>query len=111
MALVNDPFLILADEPTGNLDSERSGEIMELLTRLNEEHNQAIIMVTHDIGIGQQAHRIIKIWNKTPDISTAGRPSDRNSIGASDRVALVVWVSLKQSPIVVRSCNRVRLKN
>lgn len=60
-ALVTTPAIVWADEPTGNLDSERSGEIMNLLTRLNEEHNQAIIMVTHDIGIGQQAHRIIKM--------------------------------------------------
>ena len=65
-ALVTDPNLALvsdryagADEPTGNLDSERSGEIMDLLIRLNKEHDQAIVMVTHDAGIGQQAHRIV----------------------------------------------------
>ena len=60
-ALVTTPAIVWADEPTGNLDSERSGEIMDLLTRLNKEHDQAIIMVTHDAGIGQQAHRIIKM--------------------------------------------------
>ncbi len=60
-ALVTTPAIVWADEPTGNLDSERSGEIMDLLTRLNKEHSQAIIMVTHDAGIGQQAHRIIKM--------------------------------------------------
>ncbi|MDP6454827.1 MAG: ABC transporter ATP-binding protein [SAR202 cluster bacterium] len=60
-ALVTTPAIVWADEPTGNLDSERSGEIMDLLTQLNQEHNQAIIMVTHDAGIGQQAHRIIRM--------------------------------------------------
>ncbi len=55
------PAIVWADEPTGNLDSERSGEIMDLLTRLNQEHKQAIIMVTHDDGIGRQAHRIVKM--------------------------------------------------
>ena len=60
-ALVTTPAIVWADEPTGNLDSERSGEIMDLLTRLNKEHDQAIIMVTHDAAIGQQAHRIIKM--------------------------------------------------
>ena len=60
-ALVTTPAIVWADEPTGNLDSERSGEIMDLLTGLNKEHNQAIIMVTHDEGIGRQAHRIIRM--------------------------------------------------
>ena len=60
-ALVTTPAIVWADEPTGNLDSERSGEIMDLLTRLNKEHNQAIVMVTHDAGIGQQAHRIVRM--------------------------------------------------
>ncbi len=60
-ALVTTPAIVWADEPTGNLDSERSGEIMDLLTRLNKEHNQAIIMVTHDAVIGQQAHRVVRM--------------------------------------------------
>ena len=55
------PSIVWADEPTGNLDSERSDEIMDLLTQLNKEHNQAIVMVTHDAGIGRQAHRIIRM--------------------------------------------------
>lgn len=60
-ALVTTPAIVWADEPTGNLDSERSDEIMDLLTRLNSENDQAIVMVTYDSGIGQQAHRIIRM--------------------------------------------------
>lgn len=60
-ALVTTPAIVWADEPTGNLDSERSSEIMDLLIQLNEEHDQAIIMVTHDDTIGRQAHRIIRM--------------------------------------------------
>lgn len=58
-ALVTDPPLILADEPTGNLDSARSIEIMELLTALNEERHITIAMVTHEADIAAFSHRII----------------------------------------------------
>lgn len=60
-ALVTNPAVVWADEPTGNLDSERSAEIMQLLTQLNREQQQTMIMVTHDIGVGQQAHRIVNM--------------------------------------------------
>ncbi len=60
-ALVTTPAIVWADEPTGNLDSERSAEIMELLRSLNREHNQAFVMVTHDDAIGRQADRIIRM--------------------------------------------------
>ena len=59
-SLVNDPFIILADEATGNLDSKTSEEIMELLARLNEE-GKTIIMVTHEEDIAEHARRIIKM--------------------------------------------------
>jgi putative ABC transport system ATP-binding protein len=58
-ALVTDPPLILADEPTGNLDSARSAEIMELLVRLNQERHITIAMVTHEPDIAAYSHRII----------------------------------------------------
>ena len=58
-ALVTDPPLILADEPTGNLDSARSVEIMELLTGLNEKRHITIAMVTHELDIAEYSHRII----------------------------------------------------
>jgi putative ABC transport system ATP-binding protein len=59
-SLVNDPFIILADEATGNLDSKTSEEIMELLARLNEE-GKTIIMVTHEEDIAEHAKRIIRM--------------------------------------------------
>lgn len=59
-ALVNNPSIILADEPTGNLDSKTSYEIMELFEKLHEEGN-TIIMVTHEDDIAHYAHRIIRL--------------------------------------------------
>src|ERR1700692_3600809 len=59
-ALVNDPHVILADEPTGNLDSRTSDEIMSLLTRLNET-GKTIIMVTHENDIASWARRVIRM--------------------------------------------------
>ena len=60
-ALINDPAILLADEPTGNLDSRSGKEIMELLLNLNRERNATIILVTHDAGVGAQAQRIIHL--------------------------------------------------
>ncbi len=60
-ALMNSPSIVLADEPTGNLDSEKSHEIVELLKRMNREYNQTLIMITHDESIALQARRIIAI--------------------------------------------------
>jgi putative ABC transport system ATP-binding protein len=59
-SLVNDPYIILADEATGNLDSKTSEEIMELLARLNEQ-GKTIIMVTHEEDIADHARRIIRM--------------------------------------------------
>lgn len=60
-ALINDPDLILADEPTGNLDRANSREIIDLLKRLHDELHQTLIIITHDEGIALQADRILKI--------------------------------------------------
>ena len=60
-ALMNKPSIILADEPTGNLDSKNSKEIMELLKTANEKYHQTIIMVTHDKELAKYAKRIITI--------------------------------------------------
>ena len=60
-ALINHPALILADEPTGNLDSKSSEEIIELLKVSNKKYNQTILLVTHDEKIAKEADRIITI--------------------------------------------------
>lgn len=60
-ALINNPALMLADEPTGNLDSENSREIISLLRYFNKEYNQTVIMITHDEKIALSADRIISI--------------------------------------------------
>ena len=59
-AIVTDPLLLLADEPTGNLDSQRSQEIMELIAKLNEERGITVVMVTHEPDMAAFAHRIIR---------------------------------------------------
>ena len=60
-ALINNPALLLADEPTGNLDSENSREIISLLRSFNKEFNQTVIIITHDERIALSADRIIAI--------------------------------------------------
>ena len=60
-ALVARPEILLADEPTGNLDAQTGREIMSLLTGLNGQNDLTIIMVTHDESVAQQAHRIVRL--------------------------------------------------
>ena len=60
-ALITNPTIILADEPTGNLDSKASEEIVELLKRSNKDYKQTIIMITHNLEIAKEADRIIKL--------------------------------------------------
>ena len=60
-ALITNPTIILADEPTGNLDSKSSDEIVELLRKSNREYKQTIIMITHNMEIAKCADRIIEI--------------------------------------------------
>lgn len=60
-ALINEPDIILADEPTGNLDSKNSQEVMKLFLDASHEYNQTVVMITHDDRIAAFADRIIKI--------------------------------------------------
>ena len=60
-AIINNPAIVLADEPTGNLDSKNSQEIMELLKEANRRNNQTLIVITHDEKIALQADRVITI--------------------------------------------------
>ena len=80
-ALANGPTLLLADEPTGALDSDGSAEIAELFRRLNAD-GQTIVMVTHDDGLAAIARRVVRMFD--------GRIADRGGAGgqpAADSVA------------------------
>ena len=60
-SLVNNPAIVWADEPTGNLDAETSGQIMELLCRMNKENKQTFVIVSHDPAVGEMADRVLKM--------------------------------------------------
>jgi lipoprotein-releasing system ATP-binding protein len=60
-ALMTQPKVLLADEPTGNLDQQTGNEILNLLKKLNSEQGLSIVMVTHDQAIARQAHRIVRL--------------------------------------------------
>jgi len=60
-ALINDPKIVLADEPTGNLDTTTGWEIVRLMKRLNEEKGQTFVVVTHDQSVAETAHRMIHL--------------------------------------------------
>ncbi len=60
-ALINNPAMLMADEPTGNLDSRSGKEIMDLILRLNKEKGTTILIVTHDPGVAERTQRIIRL--------------------------------------------------
>ncbi|MFP3289923.1 MAG: ABC transporter ATP-binding protein [Candidatus Nanopusillus acidilobi] len=62
-ALVNDPKLILADEPTANIDEKSANELLDILKKLNEEENRTIVIVTHDLRVAERTDRIVVIRN------------------------------------------------
>jgi putative ABC transport system ATP-binding protein len=69
-ALVNEPAILLADEPTGNLDSQSGKEVMEVLLNLNQTQNTTIVLVTHDPTVAAHAQRIVQLFDgliKTPE--------------------------------------------
>ena len=82
-ALVAEPDLLLADEPTGNLDHQTGQEILELLSRLNREQNLTIVMVTHDQGIGGIADRVVRLV----DGRLAEEPSGVEKQSAEERIS------------------------
>jgi ABC-type lipoprotein export system ATPase subunit len=78
-ALVNDPAIVWADEPTGDLDSESADDIVDLMRRLNRERGLTYLIVTHDIGVGRRTDRIIRMLDgsvaeehrlEVPDVRT-----------------------------------------
>jgi putative ABC transport system ATP-binding protein len=81
-ALANDPAIVWADEPTGNLDSTNASEIMDLLVRLNNDRGQTFVLVTHSEDVGGMVHRIVRMSDgvvvSTSDAGTA-RSNSSNS--------------------------------
>ncbi|MEM1080160.1 MAG: ABC transporter ATP-binding protein [Pseudomonadota bacterium] len=76
-AIVSDPDVLLADEPTGDLDRETAGEILDLLSNLNQRQGKTILMVTHDPVAAERASRVVhmdkgRLIERAPDMSTAG---------------------------------------
>ena len=77
-ALVNDPAIVWADEPTGDLDSESADEIVALMRRLNEERGLTFLIVTHDISVGRKTDRIVRMLD--------GRVVESNRLEAAAHV-------------------------
>jgi len=71
-ALVNDPAVVWADEPTGDLDSERAAEIVDLMRNLNEERGLTFLLVTHDLSVGQKTDRIVRMLDG--QVATIAQP-------------------------------------
>ena len=72
-SLVNDPYFILADEPTGNLDSKTTAEILDLLDKLSEQ-GRTIILVTHEDDVGARSKRIVRLRDGLIESDTRLRP-------------------------------------
>jgi putative ABC transport system ATP-binding protein len=70
-AIVTDPAVLLADEPTGNLDTQRSGEIMELIASLNRDRGITVVMVTHETDMAQYAKRVVRFLDGRVATDTA----------------------------------------
>jgi ABC-type lipoprotein export system ATPase subunit len=88
-ALVNQPAILLCDEPTGNLDTRTSREIMAFFRELNKTEGLTIILVTHDLEVARQANRAIVLVDgevilDTPDISKAGEALHQRSVAVVD---------------------------
>jgi putative ABC transport system ATP-binding protein len=90
-ALVNRPALVLADEPTGNLDSERAAEVLALLRRFNLEHGQTLVLVTHDDEVGAACDRVVRMRDgRVRDHAANTVPALTRSMDVAPRAAVAV---------------------
>jgi putative ABC transport system ATP-binding protein len=81
-ALANDPVVLLADEPTGNLDSKSAGGIFDLFAQLHREQEMTIVLVTHDDALGQRAERIVRMQDGRVRSDTASPGQRAAAVGA-----------------------------
>ena len=79
-ALVNDPAIVWADEPTGDLDSETAGDIIDLMCQLNQTNGQTFVLVTHALDVGQRAHRIVLMRDGRIVDDDSGHPSTDSQV-------------------------------
>ncbi|MDQ3707037.1 MAG: ABC transporter ATP-binding protein [Chloroflexota bacterium] len=79
-ALINGPKLLLADEPTGNLDSRSGADLMQLFSKLHREQGMTVVMVTHDMAMAEYAQRLIELRDGKVVEPTAGAPRTRKAI-------------------------------
>src|SRR5436853_3578178 len=89
-ALVHKPAFVWADEPTGNLDTESTDSVMDLLSRLNREEGQTIVLVTHNPSVAQRAVHIIRVRDGLAEAGVASlSPKDRGEtkVSASDSLS------------------------
>jgi putative ABC transport system ATP-binding protein len=86
-ALVTEPAMILADEPTGNLDSRTSIEIMEILQRLNREHGITVLLITHEHDIAEYATRVVTVRDGRI-LTDEPVPANRRRDAAAELLAL-----------------------
>jgi macrolide transport system ATP-binding/permease protein len=102
-ALINNPAILFADEPTGNLDSKTSEEVLELFRRLNEEEGVTIILVTHDANVARCAKRIVRI---TDGMVEAEEPrtsaAQEGQVGASPQAGSEVATKLRSGLAALR---------
>ena len=94
-ALVNDPAIVWADEPTGDLDSENAQEIVQLMRRLNRERGLTFLIVTHDIAVGRSTDRIVRMVD--------GRDRRRRASGGGRMVARVTLAEIDAVRMSVES--------
>ena len=95
-ALANDPAIVWADEPTGNLDSTNASEIMELLVRLNKEEGQTFVLVTHSEDVGGMTDRIVRMSDGIV-VSTSDDTGDFSSVSSVDSGATTATSDLSDS--------------